>query len=144
MLAIHHIENKFLFWKVFMYKNLHIEAFNTVNKMGLFLFSMLLRLLKLGKLAEYFSPFYPKVCHYPIITFSRHQNTYFLMRNLNFWSKIFKLNFWRSQCLRLLRPCRRWRGWKKKSMSFHQYSWNFEVETTWISLIGWHHKTSST
>ena len=33
---------------------------------------------------------------------------------------------------------------KKKSLSFHQYSWNSEVETTWISLIGWHHKTSST
>ena len=30
-----------------------------------------------------------------------------------------------------------------KSMSFHQYSWNSEVDTTWISLIGWHHKTSS-
>ena len=36
-------------------------------------------------------------------------------------------------------------GTKKiKSMSFHQYSWNSEVETTWISLIGWHHKTSNT
>ena len=36
-------------------------------------------------------------------------------------------------------------GTKKiKSMSFHQYSWNSEVETTWISLIGWHHKTSTT
>ena len=36
-------------------------------------------------------------------------------------------------------------GMKKiKSTSFHQYSWNSEVETTWISLIGWHHKTSST
>ena len=35
-------------------------------------------------------------------------------------------------------------GTKKiKSTSFHQYSWNFEVETTWISLIGWQHKTSS-
>ena len=35
-------------------------------------------------------------------------------------------------------------GTKKiKSMSFHQYSWNSEVETTWISLIGWHHKTSN-
>ena len=35
-------------------------------------------------------------------------------------------------------------GTKKiKSMSFHQYSWNSEVETTWISLIGWHHKTST-
>ena len=34
-------------------------------------------------------------------------------------------------------------GTKKiKSMSFHQYSWNSEVETTWISSIGWHHKTS--
>ena len=29
-------------------------------------------------------------------------------------------------------------------MSFHQYSWNSEVEATWISLIGWHHKTSNT
>ena len=27
---------------------------------------------------------------------------------------------------------------------FHQYSWNSEVETTWISLIGWHHKTRRT
>ena len=36
-------------------------------------------------------------------------------------------------------------GMKKiKSTSFRQYSWNYEVETTWISLIGWHHKTSST
>ena len=35
-------------------------------------------------------------------------------------------------------------GTKKiKSMSFHQYSGNSEVETTWISLIGWHHKTST-
>ena len=32
---------------------------------------------------------------------------------------------------------------KLKSRSFHQYSWNTEVETTWISLIGWAHKTSS-
>ena len=36
-------------------------------------------------------------------------------------------------------------GMKKiKSTSFHQYSWNSEVETIWISLIGWHHKTSNT
>ena len=35
-------------------------------------------------------------------------------------------------------------GTKKiKSTSFHQYSWNSEVQTTWISLIGWHHKTSN-
>ena len=35
-------------------------------------------------------------------------------------------------------------GTKKiKSTSFHQYSWNSEVETTWISLISWHHKTST-
>jgi hypothetical protein len=27
-------------------------------------------------------------------------------------------------------------------MSFHQYSWTSEVETTWISLIGWPHRTS--
>ena len=32
---------------------------------------------------------------------------------------------------------------KYKSTSFHQYSWNSEVETTWISLIGWHHKISN-
>ena len=28
-----------------------------------------------------------------------------------------------------------------KSRSFHQYSWNSEVETTWISLIRWPHGT---
>ena len=33
---------------------------------------------------------------------------------------------------------------KIKSTSFHQYSWSSEVETTWISLFGWHHKTSNT
>ena len=56
---------------------------------------------------------------------------------------MFILNFWSSQCLRLLRPCIKWRGRKKiKSTSFHQYSWNSEVETTWISMIGWHNKTS--
>ena len=32
--------------------------------------------------------------------------------------------------------------WKFKSSSFHQYSWSSEVETTWISLIGWPHRTS--
>ena len=36
-------------------------------------------------------------------------------------------------------------GTKKiKSTLFHQYSWYSEVETTWISLISWHQKTSST
>ena len=35
-------------------------------------------------------------------------------------------------------------GTKKiKSTSFHQYSCNSEVETTWISWIGWHHKISN-
>ena len=28
-------------------------------------------------------------------------------------------------------------------MSFHQYSWHSEAEITWISLIGWPHKTSN-
>ena len=64
------------------------------------------------------------------------------MKNLNFWSKFFILNFWSSRCSRPLKPCTKWRG-KIKSMSFHQCSWNSEVETTWISLIGWHHKTSN-
>ena len=31
-----------------------------------------------------------------------------------------------------------------KSTSFHQYLWNSKVETMWISLIGWPHKTSNT
>ena len=35
-------------------------------------------------------------------------------------------------------------GMKKiKKMLFHQYSWKSEVEKTWISLIGWPHKTST-
>jgi hypothetical protein len=32
---------------------------------------------------------------------------------------------------------------KLKTMSFHQYSWNSEVETTWISLNGWPYKMST-
>ena len=61
----------------------------------------------------------------------------------NFLSPPLILRFWSSQCLRLLRPCNKPRGQKKiKSTLFHQYSWNSEVETTWISLIGWPHKTS--
>ena len=36
------------------------------------------------------------------------------------------------------------KGTKKlKPRSFHQYSWNSEVETSWISWIHWPHKTSS-
>ena len=35
-------------------------------------------------------------------------------------------------------------GTKKiKTTLFHQYLWNSKVETTWISLIGWPHKTST-
>ena len=40
----------------------------------------------------------------------------------------------------LLRPCRKPRDQKT---SFHQYSWNSKVKTTWISLIGWPHKKSN-
>ena len=32
---------------------------------------------------------------------------------------------------------------KFKSRLFHQFSWNFEAETTWISLICWLHKVST-
>ena len=32
----------------------------------------------------------------------------------------------------------------KKLKSIHQYSWNSEVETTWISLLFWPHRTSNT
>ena len=47
--------------------------------------------------------------------------------------------------MRLLRLCTKPRGQKKgKTMLLHQDSWNFEVKATWISLIGWPHKTSST
>ena len=35
------------------------------------------------------------------------------MKNLNFWSKFFMLNFWSSWYSRLLRPCTKWRGQKK-------------------------------
>ena len=54
------------------------------------------------------------------------------MRNLNFGSKIFILNFWSRRKGR--------RGRKKiKWTSFHQYSWISEIETTWISLITPYH-----
>ena len=47
------------------------------------------------------------------------------------------LNFSSSRSLMLLRPCR-----KLMECFFHQYSWNVEVETTWISFIGWPLKTT--
>ena len=77
-------------------------------------------------------------------------------RNLKFWSNVFTLSFWRCQCLRLLRPCRNQRGQKtflrprckiavkNKNNIFHELSWNSEVETSWISLIGWPYKMSNT
>ena len=53
--------------------------------------------------------------------------------------KTFHTQFWR-----LLRPFRNVSIWFwQKIKSFHQYSWNSEVETTWISLIGWPLKTST-
>ena len=57
----------------------------------------------------------------------------------NFHTKFLKKSMLEaSEALHLMK------GTKKiKSMSFHQYSWNSEVEKYWISLIGWHHKTST-
>ena len=45
----------------------------------------------------------------------------------------------------LLRPCRKpmEQFWKQIGL-FHQYSWNSEVETRWISLIRWPLRTSNT
>ena len=65
---------------------------------------------------------------------------YPFFNNLKFWSKLFIHYFWVSHFLMLLRPCRNARNWFWK----HQYSWNSEVETTWISLIGWPLRTSTT
>ena len=40
---------------------------------------------------------------------------------------------------------KQWEGTiSKKRRSFHWFSCNSELEVTWISLIGWPHKTSST
>ena len=52
-----------------------------------------------------------------------HQNIHFSMRNSNFWSKLFIINFWSSQCLRLLRPCRDKREcWEFKHMCIKEYA----------------------
>ena len=63
----------------------------------------------------------------------------FFNEELKIWSKLFILNFWSSQFLRLLRPCRNERKWfwRKQGRSVDS-----EVEATWASLIGWPHKTS--
>ena len=65
-----------------------------------------------------------------------HLNTYFLMRNLNFWSKIFILRFWSSQCLRLLRPCNKPRGQKKsnqhRSINIHKILKQKQPGSAWL------------
>ena len=70
MLAIYKLVYRIFFSDFFfIYKNLHIEPFNTVYKMVCFCFLCSSSLLKLGKLAEYFSTFYRFWCHYPFITY---------------------------------------------------------------------------
>ena len=65
-------------------------------------------------------------------TNSMHQSTIFLMRNFNFWSKLFILTFWSRQFCREPRE-----QFKKDARSFHQYSCNSEVETTWTRTSPW-------
>ena len=43
----------------------------------------------------------------------------------------------------LLRPWHKKRDQFQKRRSFHWFSHNYELEATWISLIGWPHKTST-
>ena len=44
----------------------------------------------------------------------------------------------------LSKPCsNQGREWFWKKRLFHQYSWNSELETTWIRLIGWPLMTSN-
>ena len=65
------------------------------------------------------------------------------MRYLNSWSKLFIL-FLKQSMFEASEALQKPSGIKKlRSMLFHQYSWNSEVETTWISLICWAHRTSS-
>ena len=60
-------------------------------------------------------------CHFPspkihVLKYQGSINTHFSIRNLNFWSKVFILNVWSSQCSRLLRPCIKWRGKNKNDV----------------------------
>ena len=70
--------------------------------------------------------------------FSSFLSPLFLTRNLNLWSKIFIFNFWSSQCLRLLRPCIKWRGQKKitiiPSIFMKFWSRNNLVQLDWLTL----------
>ena len=60
-----------------------------------------------------------------------HKNTCFLIRNLNFWSRIVILIFWRSQCSRPLRPYIKWNHlWS--FMGFLKA--NFELLTMYFSM----------
>ena len=63
------------------------------------------------------------------------------MRNLNFWSKIFILNFWRSQCWGFWGPAENGGDEKNKINVVPSIFMKFWSKKTWISLIGWHHKT---
>ena len=70
------------------------------------------------------------------------------------WSKLFLLQnfmnidgttlFFKQSTFETSEALQKPAGTKKtKSRLFHQYSWNSEVETTWISLILWPHRTSN-
>ena len=72
-----------------------------------------------------------------------HQNPYFLIRNLNFWSKVVILKFWSSHCFRLLRPCTKWRGQRNKNNVVPSIFIKFWSKKNLIVLISWLHKTST-
>ena len=52
-------------------------------------------------------------CHLGFLQGLRSKNIKF-NENWNFWSKILIFRFWSSQCLRLLKPCRKLRGQKRE------------------------------
>ena len=88
----------------------------------------------------------PSCFYFRISWILMERRWFYFFHPLHFLQGLRSLKHWLLQKLsmKIFDQTFRLEGTKKiKSTSFHQYSWNSEVETTWISLIGWHHKASN-
>ena len=68
----------------------------------------------------------------------------FFNKELKFLVQNFHSQFFKQSIFEASEALKQWEGTiSKKRRLFHWFSRNSELEATWISLIGWPHKTSS-
>ena len=85
----------------------------------------------------------PKNFNFQKTFYSKNYSYFNDQKNASNFFGCWKVKYVPILCLYFWGP-KQWEGTiSKKRRSFHWFSRNSELEATWISLIGWPHKTSS-